>query len=177
MSEELTQLINKLPDPAEHGFMPSIDRQGADEVAEGVIAAGAAGVQSVVAMLKQPSEAGDHKARYALHCAAVTVGKDRAEQRQMVASTLAKCVEGDLPKGVKAFLLQELQAVGTPAQAETLGKFLCDDDLCEPAAQALMAIRRGAAAEFEKALPNAGPKCKPTIEQNLALIRQRRRRQ
>ncbi|MBE0536966.1 MAG: hypothetical protein IH624_14985 [Phycisphaerae bacterium] len=176
MNEKLTNLINKLPDPDDRGFMSNIDKQVADEVTAGILAGGAENIEAVVGALKVPAEGGDHKARYALHCVAIAVGKDQDEQRQMVAATLAKCVGGDMPKGVKAYLVQELQMVGTPAEAETLGGLLCDEDLCEPAAQALMAIRRGAADQFEKALPNAGPKCKPTIEQNLAILQQRRRR-
>ncbi len=176
MNEKLTELINRLPDPDDRGFMSSIDKQVVDEVAEGIIAGGGASIRAVAGLLKPPAEGGDHKARYALHCVAIAVGKDRDEQRQMVAENLAKCIEGDLPDSVKAYLIQELQVVGTSAQVEALGKFLCNENLCELAAQALMAIRRGAAAQFEKALPGAGPTCKLTIEQNLQLLQERRRR-
>lgn len=130
--------------------MSNIDKQVVDEVTDGVLAGGAAGIEAVVGMFKGPGEGGDYKAHYALHCAVIAVGTGREEERRMVASTLAKCVGRDLPKGVKAYLLQELQAVGTAAEAEAIGAFLCDDELCEPAAAALMAIRRGARRQFEK---------------------------
>lgn len=177
MNEKLTELINLLPDPDESGFMSKIDKQVADEVVAGILAGGAENVEAVVGAIKPPAEGDDYKARYALHCVAITVGKDRDEERRMVAATLAKCLDQDLPKGVKAYLLQELRMVATAAEAETLGKFLCDEELCEPAAAALMAIRRSAREQLEKALPNAGPKCKATIEQNLAIAQQRRGRQ
>jgi len=54
---------------------------------------------------------------------------------------------------VKAILIQEIQAVGGAEAAAALGARLLDEDLCDPAAMALVAIREGAAEEFRRALP------------------------
>jgi len=54
---------------------------------------------------------------------------------------------------------------------EKLGTLLLDEELCEPAAQALSAIGDGAAEQLRRALPRAKGKCRLTIVQNLGVVR------
>ncbi|MBN1127015.1 MAG: hypothetical protein JXA82_18580 [Sedimentisphaerales bacterium] len=175
MNEKVSELIKRLPDPDERGFMSQIDKTVVDEVTAGILEGGADSITAVVDMLNEPGKGDDYKAHYALHCMTIAAGRDR-EQMQKVAQVLAGCLEKEYPKGVKEYLIRELLVVGGREVAEVLGKFLHDDDLCEPAAQALTAIRRGARAQFENALVGANDKCRPTIQQNLEIAQRRRRR-
>jgi HEAT repeat protein len=65
---------------------------------------------------------------------------------------------------------RQLQVVGSKDSAPALGKVLADPDLCEYAAQALLAIRAGAPEEFRKALPDlkGGPRL--TVLQALGVL-------
>ncbi|MBN1818601.1 MAG: hypothetical protein JW828_14655 [Sedimentisphaerales bacterium] len=175
MNEKVNELIKQLPDPDDRGLMSQIDKQVVDEVTAGILAGGADSISAVVDMLTEPGKGDDYKAHYALHCVAIGIGQDQ-EKRPMVAQAIAGCLEKEYPKGVKQYLIQELQVVGGREVVETLGKFLHDEALCEPAAMALMAIRWGAQAQFENALDGADDKCRPTIQQNLELAQRRRRR-
>ena len=101
-------------------------------------------------------KSGDVKARYALHCLALRVCKLGNERpRRRFARTLASQIGGDRPKEVQKYLVQQLQVAGGREVAEALGKLLDDEDLCEPAAQALVAIGDGAAEQLRRALPAA----------------------
>jgi len=55
--------------------------------------------------------------------------------------------------------------------AAALGKMLEDEELYEPAAQALVAIGDGAAEQLQNALPKVKGKMKLTIIQNLGVLR------
>ena len=68
-------------------------------------------------------------------------------------------------------MIRQLQVVGGLEVVQTLGKLLVDEDLCEYAAQALVAINNGAAEQFRRALPKSPPPCRPTIVQNLGVLR------
>jgi len=141
MSLTIAELVNKLPDPAEHSFMPSVDKNVADDVAAAILEGGPENIVEVIDMLTEPG-GGDYKAHYALHCVAISVGKGKERQRKMVAKTLAACLDRDYPKAVKKYVIRELQVVGAAEVVATLKKFLGDDDLGEPARQALAAIQK-----------------------------------
>ena len=63
-----------------------------------------------------------------------------------------------------------MEACGDEGAAATLGKQLLDEDLYEPAAAALTAIGKGAAEQFQKALPKAKGKCRAAIVQSLGAV-------
>ncbi len=140
MSEKIAELITKLPDPDERGFMSVIDKDVVDDVTATILKGGPKDIVAVLDMLTEPG-GGDYKAHYALHCVAISVGKGKERQRKMVANTLAACLDKDYPKGVKKYVIRELQVVGAAEVVATLKKFLGDKDLGEPARQALAAIQ------------------------------------
>lgn len=168
MNQQVSELIAMLPDPDEQGLMSNIDENVVDGVTAQVINGAPDSIVAVVDMLKGPGT-DDYKAHYALHCVAIRAGNDE-KVRQKISAAIAGCLDKDYPAEVRKYLIRELQLAGGKEVTDVLGAFLNDDDLCEPAAQALAAIKTGALEQFKKALPRAGDKCRPTIRQNIELL-------
>jgi hypothetical protein len=168
----LAKLINSLPDPDERGLLSNIDKRAVDDVTTQLHEGGRRRLVGLVNMLVEPGNGDDVKARYALHCLAVHVCKlDNEGVRQAFATTLASQLGGGRPKGVQKYLIEQLQVVGGREVAPALGKMLLDEQLCEPAAQALVAIADGAADQLRNALPKSSGKSRLTIIQNLGVLR------
>lgn len=169
---------DKISDAVEQ--VPALDKRGTftgpswEEILpalDTVLAAGRDGIVAVVAMLKDVDDGSDYKARYFLHVIAQYVGRPGKEAaRAVFVDALASQLGGDRPRGVQGYVARQLQVIGTKEAAPALGKILADPDLCEYAAQALLAIRAGAAEEFRKALPDlqGGPRL--TVLQALGVL-------
>lgn len=171
-SSSLAALVNKLPDPDERGMLTNIDKEVVDNVISEIHKGGRRRTRGLIDMLVEPGEKDDVKPRYALHCLAVYVCKlDDDRQRRTFARALASQLGGDRPKAVQGYLVRQLQVAGGQEVAGELGKLLHDDELCEYAAQALVAIGNGAAEQLRNALPGARGKCRLTIVQNLGVVR------
>jgi len=137
-----------------------------------ILKGGRDSIIGVIDMLVEPGKGDDVKAHYALHCMALHVCKLESNRpRRRFSRTLASQLGGDRPKEVQKYLIRELQVAGGREAVETLGKLLVDEDLYEPAAQALVAIGDGAAEQLREALPRAKGKCRLTILQNLGVVR------
>jgi HEAT repeat protein len=170
--EALKALVDQMPAPDEHGmYTKGIDKQAIEKAIEALHAGGRQSVVGLVSMLGTPGSNEDVKPHYALHCLAnyVLVIKDENARKEL-SQTLARELEGDRPKHVKAYLCQELGWVGREEAAPALGKLLLDEDLVEPAAMALAAIRAGAAEQFRAALPQAKGKCRLNVIQGLGAV-------
>ncbi|MBM4040576.1 MAG: hypothetical protein FJ290_18885 [Planctomycetes bacterium] len=130
-------------------------------------------VVELTKMLKEPGKEDDSKARFALHGLATWVQRPDAEaERKLFAETLVKQLETGLPPQVKAFLMMQLQLAGGPESTPALGRSLLDKELCEYAAQAMLAIKdRAAIALLQEALPKATGPCRVTIIQALGVLR------
>ncbi|MBI4604915.1 MAG: HEAT repeat domain-containing protein, partial [Planctomycetes bacterium] len=139
-----------------------------------VLAGGREAVGDLIALLRDPAEQGprDFKPGYLLHCLVLHVGTaGREEERRLVAEAIASRLGGEKPsKNVQASLVRELQACGGKESAEALGKLLLDDDLCDPAAQALVAIRDGAAPQLRAAFAKARGRSRTAIAQALGAL-------
>ena len=165
------KLIDSLPDPDERGLLSKIDKQAVDNVTAQLHEGGRRSLVSLVNMLVEPGAGDDVKARYALHCLAVHVCKlNNDKTRGAFASTLARQLGGDRPKAVQKYVIEQLQVAGGKEVVGALGKMLLDEELCEPAAQALAAIGDGAAEQFRNALAKSGGKARLTIIQNLGVL-------
>jgi HEAT repeat protein len=148
--------------PAWEDIVPALDT---------VLAAGKDGVVAVVAMLKDVDDGSDYKARYFLHVLAQYLGRPGKEAaRATFVGALASQLGGDRPKGAQGYIARQLQVIGTRECAGALGKVLADPDLCEYAAQALLAIRAGAAEEFRKSLPDLKGSPRLTVLQALGVL-------
>jgi hypothetical protein len=165
------KLIDSLPDPDERGLLSSIDKQAVDNVTAQIHEGGRRSLVALVNMLVEPGAGDDVKARYALHCLAVHVCKlDNDKTRGAFATTLASQLGGDRPKAVAKYVIEQLQVAGGKEVVSALGKMLLDEQLCEPAAQALTAIGDGAARQLRNALAKSGGKARLTIIQNLGVL-------
>jgi len=170
--KSVAEIVLRLPDPDENGMLSKIDKAVVDGVVTELLAGGRDALDDLIGMLVEPGKGDDSKARYALHCIAVHVCKlDDDNARRRFARTLASKLGGDTPKGVQKYLIQELQVAGGRGVAARLGEALLDDELCEDAAMALVAIGDGAAEQFRKALPKVSGKSKLTVVQNLGAVR------
>lgn len=168
----ITELINRLPDPDERGLLSNIDKDTVDEVTAILHEGGRKSLTALVNMLVEPGKGDDVKPRYALHCLAVYVCRlNSQDQRRAFGKALASQLERDRPKAVQKYLIEQLQVAGGKEAVPTLGRMLLDEDLCEPAAQALVAIGRDAADQLRSALPRVEGKCRLIIIQNLGVVR------
>lgn len=171
-SSKLTSLISQMPDPDGRGmYCTDIDKEKVEKAIAQIHNGGRNNVIAIIDMLVPPGQGDDVKAHYALHCLALHVCKLDDNQRRRFARAVASQLGGDRPKAVQRYLVRVLQVAGGEEVVRTLGDLLIDEELCEPAAQALVAIGNGAARQFRRALPRAGGKCRLTIIQNLGVVR------
>jgi len=171
-SSTLAELINRLPDPDEQGLLSSIDKETVDGVVSEINEGGQKSISGLVDMIVEPGGGDDVKPRYALHCLAVQMCKpDEEKSRRVFTETLAMQLGGDKPKAVQTYLIQQLQVAGGKEVVPALGKMLSDEELYEPAAQALVAIGDGAAEQLRNTLSKVKGKMKLTIIQNLGVVR------
>lgn len=172
-SSSLADLISQMPDPDERGmYCTDIDKEKIEKAVAEIHRGGRKYVLAIIDMLRPPGEGNDVKPHYALHCLALHVCKlDDDRPRRRFARALASQLGGDRPKAVQRYLVQQLQVAGGREVVEPLGRLLLDEELCEPAAQALAAIGDGAAEQFRNALPDAKGKCRLTVIQNLGVVR------
>lgn len=170
-SEKLVALLESLP-AVEKGGLPSpADAEKVDKALAEILADGKDSLVGLVGLLVEPGKGNDAKARYLLHALAVRVGGGKDEKnRQQYAEALASTLGGDRPKEVQRFVVRQLQVGGGKEVAPALGKLLTDEELCNEAAQALVAIRTGAAEPLRTALPKATGKAKLAIVQALGVL-------
>jgi HEAT repeat protein len=172
ISEKLKSLVAELPDPDDRGMLcTDIDKEEIERTIAEIHAGGRDNVLGLIDMLVPPGAGDDAKAHYALHCVANHVLKIKDEEaRRQFSEALASQLGGTRPKPVQAYLCQELQWAGRQEAAKALGKLLCDEELCDPATMALVAIREGAAEQFRAALPEARGKCRLAVVQGLGAV-------
>jgi hypothetical protein len=153
-------------------YCTDIDKEKIEKAVARIHKGGRDNIIGIIDMLVPPGKGSDVKAHYALHCLALHVCKldDDNNQRRRFARTVASQLGGNRPKGVQRYLVRVLQVAGRKEVVRALGELLLDEELCEPAAQALIAIG-GAAKQLRSALLDAKGKCRLTIVQNLGVAR------
>lgn len=173
VSSALAALVNKMPAPDQRGmYCTDIDKGKIEKAIADIHRGGRDNIIGLIDMLVEPGKGDDVKAHYALHCLALHVCKlDGDRRRRAFAKTLASELGGGRPKAVQRYLVRELQVAGGKEVVGALGKLLVDEELCEPAAQALVAIGDGAAEQLRRALPRVKGKCRLTVVQNLGVVR------
>lgn len=169
---KLAELVNPLPEANNRGMLHTIEIGQVEKIIEEIRQGGREYVIGLIDMLLEPGVGTDYKAWYALHCLALRLcqRKDKPAQRafcQVVALQLG----GDRPPGVQERLIQILQVAGGKDVVGAIGKALTDERLCEPAAQALVAIRDGAAEQLRAALPKVRGARRLTILQALGVLK------
>lgn len=165
---DLQTLLDRLPGRA--GSKLTEVAEGAAATVREIHALGRDAVAALAGMLVAPGEGDDVKPRYALHALATyAAGLDDAPRKEF-ASAVAGELEADRPPEVRIFLVRQLQVAGGGEVAAGLARLLRDEELCEPAAQALVAIRSGAAEQFRAALPDAKGRRRLVIVQSLGVL-------
>jgi HEAT repeat protein len=177
----VAELVNRLPDPDKPDRPSTFTGPGpelAEKIFDEILAGGRQSLLELIGSIRDPSDPDfkNYKADYLLHDLAVYVGgAGKENQRRLLAETVASELANEQhSKAVRAALVRRLQVVAGNEAVAALGKLLKDEDLCECAAQALVAIRQGAGPQLRRALPSAKGKCRLTIVQNLGVVRGRR---
>jgi HEAT repeat protein len=116
--------------------------------AKELIDLGDEGIVAVCRMLASPGASDDSPARFALHGVTTVVnqsGLDR--ERSLFTKALLRALEQEREKEVQAFLIRQLQLSAGDEAVKPLKGYLQDNRLCDPAAQALLAIATPKAEE------------------------------
>jgi len=154
--------------------MPARDSLEARWIFSSMVQMGQPGVLEICRRLGPPGTGRNAQAEYALQGLATHVVCQGSEaDRLMVVAALGKALESPLPVEKASFLIARLQVAGKGESTGILSHFLGDERLCEPAAQALVAIRGGAEAPLLAALPRAGRNPRITIIKSLGDLRSR----
>lgn len=171
-TEQLKELVAQMPDPDMRGmYTENIDKEKIDKAIAAIHAGGAENVRGLIDMLGQPGIADDVKPRFALHCLTnhTLIVRDEAG-RKALSETLAAELGGSRPASIQATLCEELGWAGHEEAIQPLGKLLTNEELCAPAAMALISIRKGTAAAFRAAWPQAKGKCRMQVIHGLAML-------
>jgi HEAT repeat protein len=173
-NEKLIALVNQMPQADARRILGTVDKEAVEKALGEILQGGKENVAGVVDLLVETGKGDDGKARYALHALAVEVCKRKdAAHRQMFNTALAGTLGSDRPKEVQAFVIRQLQIAGTKEATPALGKLLLDDELCEPASQALLAIKEGAVEQFRNVvLTRATAKQALPVVQALGVLRE-----
>lgn len=120
---------------------PASDSNQRDRAAEALVQLGSQGILTVCRMLASPGKRDDSSARFALHGITMLVNREgRHRERDLYSRSLIRSLEERPDPEVKAFLIRQLQLIAGDEAVTALAGYLRDDRLCEPAAQALLAI-------------------------------------
>jgi hypothetical protein len=156
-SKELAAILEQIP-------AASIEVGGG--VGKKLISGGAGMIAELIALVGQKfGDPAGTAPKYAMHGAALHAGRPGAgQERKMVAEVLAGQLAKKHSTDLKAFIIRQLQFCGRADEVPTLAKFLGDQQLCEPAVQAMLAIGGDAAtAGLRGALAGAKGKHRVTI--------------
>jgi hypothetical protein len=175
---DVAALVGRLPDsddPGKTSTFTGPKPEAAGEIFSRILAGGKESLLELIGIVKDVGdpEFKDFRPEYALHALAVHVGRPGMEkERQTYCDAVTSALqEGKLPKAVLGILIRKLQVAGGKDAVKVIGKYLADEDLCEYAAQALLAIKEGAAEEFREALGPSKGRCRVTILQALGVVR------
>ncbi len=132
------------------GKFPAQDSEERNQLASQLIRWGQNGILEVCRMLVPPGTGDDTNARFALSALTNYVSQRGVErERGMYARAVITALERESDREVQAFLILQLQRSGKKESVKPLRKYLRDERLCDPAAQALLAI---GTRDAEKAL-------------------------
>ncbi len=145
--------------------MPTNDLVHLDRVLGEMLDLGPEGFQKIAEQLTPPGEGDDTAVRFAINgMTRYSSVFGREESRAMLEKNLLAALEKQSDTEVRTFLLNQLQLTGSNNIVDPLKKYLTNNQLAEPAVQALLSVGGSqAAAAVLEALPNAGESVKPTL--------------
>ena len=152
--------------------MPARDANEAEWVSYQLIQAGDGAIGSLCDRLLPPG--GDDAAvRFAVNGLAKYVSTGlREADRELVANSFVQAIRRQTDADTKAFLIRQLEVAGGDESVPSLGAYLANEDLCDPAASALVAIgTQDAADALAAVLPDARGACVGAIAKSLGEVR------
>ena len=154
--------------------MPPRDSLEARWLYSSIVQMGPQGISALCANLDTLGTDRYARAEHALQgLAAYLVRYGKETDRLMYVTALGEALKRPLAVEQSSFIIARLQVAGKGESIPLLSRFLTDERLCEPAAQAIVAIRDGAEAPLLAALTNAVNPCRITLIKNLGEIRSR----
>ena len=163
---DIQPFLDTFPLPAKRGILSEIDKQATEKTIEALIAQPAEAAVALADKLVDPGADGnDIQARHLLHAVAIRIPIRGDDRRSAFCEALAGTLAAGRPDRVKGFIIRQLQLCGGKEVAAAVGAFLTSNELADDAAQALLAIREGAAEQFRAALPAV--KDNPTLRRNI----------
>lgn len=172
--EKLKNLVAQMPDPDGRGmYTENIDKEKIERAVAEIHQGGGEFVAGLVDLLDEPGSVENVKPHYALHCLAnhMLVVQDENGRRQLVEVLCQKLGSDDVATHNKRYLCELMQWSGRREACTALGQVLDHEDLVEPAAMALVAIRDGAAEQFRAALPKVEGFCRLNCVHGLAALK------
>jgi HEAT repeat protein len=153
--------------------MPTDDFTHRDRVMKEVIELGPEGFAKFTQQLTPAGEGDDTEVRFVLNSVArYTSEFGLEEQRSLVENTLLNAIKQQTNNEVITFLINQLNLVGGQESVQALQVYLADEDLAEPATQALLAIgTRDAALALLSGLSKANEKTEVTLVRALGQLK------
>jgi HEAT repeat protein len=180
ITDSIAALVAQMPEvdtPGKASKFTGPHPDAATDIYDEILKDGRKAVRELIHLVRAPSDPDfqDYRAGYLLHGLAMYVGDPGKEaQRRLVTDVLTDALgRSEATQATRALLIRELQYAGNADALKPLGKFLSDEELCEPAAQAMLAIGGKAVGErFLSALRSSEGKRRATIVQALGTLRE-----
>jgi hypothetical protein len=178
MKLDIDALFSQLPDATKPGRESRLEGPSpelAEKIARAILAGRRESLLEVVGRVRDESggDGESYRAGLAVHLVALHVsGEKQSDARRLFCDAVASRLGGeDTPTGVKRFLIRELQVAGDESVVPQLGALLGDEELSEPAVQALVAIGNASASVLRAALETASGSRRVSIIQALGVLR------
>ncbi len=133
--------------------MPATDQTSFNLLMNTMAGLGENGLMEIAGMLAPPEMANDAAVRFAVGgFSNFVMATGQQENRLLCQKAWCRALETETDREIKSFLIAQLQVVGDNLAIPCLEKYLLTDQLCDPAARALVAIHT---AESGRALYEA----------------------
>ena len=104
-----------------------------------LVSTGEEGLMILIKLMNPPGVKSNEATEFAISGWTNSVANDNA-QRSIAADTYEKALGLTLDKGIKAFLIRQLEVIGSDENIDILSQFLSDNRLSGPSSQALIAL-------------------------------------
>ena len=152
--------------------MPAYNEVRLEELMHEMASLGENGLVDIADMLSAPGMGDDSQVRFAMNGFSNYVMKKGMASRNICANAWCRALELSEDKEVKAFIISQLQIMGTENTIPCVAPYLTDQRLCDPAARAMVTINTpGSGEALLKALDQASGQQLLSIAQALGDIR------
>ncbi|NLI72108.1 MAG: DUF1080 domain-containing protein [Bacteroidales bacterium] len=120
--------------------LPAESLESYNNTMSSLVSSGEEGLISLVQRLRVPDTQANEPVEFAINGWINFIYNDPPKKR-IAANALAKTLNSSIDNQVKAFVMRQLELIGTDAQIDILEKFISNEDLSAPAVQALTALQ------------------------------------